>query len=729
MVTNVSAPSRVDRFARAWLEHDSYVYAAFALACAAFASSAFYGYMLLQTKGAWSAPLDDVFIHFDYARSFARGYPFQWTEGNGYSSGNTSLSYPVVLALGYAIGFRGLFLMVWAAVIAHLGVFVFLHQAGKLVDDLAARLDPVGGREHAWIKYLFPPTVLSLGALDWTLWSGMENAWHLGVWGLALGALVHQVRAADARTARHRAWLVGAANALLVATRPESAICAAAFGFFGVYVARRDGHHTKLADSLALLLRAGLPPVLLLVVQALANRAFTGEYAANGAIAKLLLYHPFMDGKERWNTYLDLLRYIVPRLLHHHFAEGPPWGYLPLALALAPLANKRLRPMALFLWVQVVGWLLLISVNMQVRWQNERYAMPAAAWMFLLAAMGLGLLAGGVPTAASASKRALARWTPLRLVGAVALAALYWHHQEPRMRDQIWFFGRASRNIFDQQLTAGYLLERLDVKRVLVGDAGALLYASDRAGIDLIGLGGYHRSPFARSTLNGLGATLEQIERIPVDERPDTMAIYPSWWGDLPIHFGRFLAAVPVVGNVICGGAEKVLYRTDWSALDEYGTPRSASKREVVVDELDLADLVSEKAHAHDLPRPGLGFVKYRVLADPLAPERDLFDAGRIVPPDVTVSMRVRAPRDGGRLLVRLAPDQPSSLRVVLDGAPLGTLDVEPSQGRWVEVGLELPAGLPPEVRLEVTASKGEAVLYHLWTLAPRGVPSATLPE
>ena len=31
----------------------------------------------------WSAPLDDVFIHFDFARAVVRGYPFEWSEGNG----------------------------------------------------------------------------------------------------------------------------------------------------------------------------------------------------------------------------------------------------------------------------------------------------------------------------------------------------------------------------------------------------------------------------------------------------------------------------------------------------------------------------------------------------------------------------------------------------------------------------------------------------------------------
>src|SRR6187549_2984685 len=57
-----------------------------------------------RTLGPWSAPLDDVFIHFDFARSAARGRPFEWSYGNGYSSGGTSLTYPFVLAVGYRLG-------------------------------------------------------------------------------------------------------------------------------------------------------------------------------------------------------------------------------------------------------------------------------------------------------------------------------------------------------------------------------------------------------------------------------------------------------------------------------------------------------------------------------------------------------------------------------------------------------------------------------------------------
>ena len=78
---------------------DPALYALWAAACTILCARAFYLYMLKQTGGEWSAPLDDVFIHFDFARSTARGHPFEWVEGNGYSSGNTSILYPFVLGV------------------------------------------------------------------------------------------------------------------------------------------------------------------------------------------------------------------------------------------------------------------------------------------------------------------------------------------------------------------------------------------------------------------------------------------------------------------------------------------------------------------------------------------------------------------------------------------------------------------------------------------------------
>ena len=132
--------------------------------------------------------------------------------------------------------------------------------------------------------------------------------------------------------------------------------------------------------------------------------------------------------------------------------------------------------------------------------------------------------------------------------------------------------------------------------------------------------------------MHGLGATLELIERMAPRDRPDVMALYPSWWGDLPMWFGRPVFEVPVLGNVICGGAEKVVYRTDWHVLGTGARPRSARPSELIVDEVDVADLVSEREHHYEFSRPDAGFVDMKILPDPADPHKELFDAGRRMP-------------------------------------------------------------------------------------------------
>ena len=360
-------PDFIDRVAGVWPRVDRVLFPIFAGACVLSAALVFYGSLLRQTHGDWSAPLDDVFIHFDYARATARGYPFQWSEGNGFSSGNTSLTYPFVLAVGYLAGFRGMSIMVWAAIVACLSTFGFFLGVARLSEPL--------GR---WAKYLIPPAVLSLGALDWSLFSGMENAFHLGMWALALTAALGVVDAAKKENASVplRGWLAGAAGALLFATRPESVVCVAALGVLAAAAVRRT---SGLRAGFATLARVGLPGAIALVGQAAANRFFTGEWAANGAVAKLGINDPYMPAHDKWAEYGFLLKYVIFRNTEHHFADTPPWGWLVPVVGLVPLLCKRTRSAAILLWVSALGWLVLVAENRQVRWQNERYTMSAVA--------------------------------------------------------------------------------------------------------------------------------------------------------------------------------------------------------------------------------------------------------------------------------------------------------------------------------------------------------------
>ena len=251
-------------------------------------------------------------------------------------------------------------------------------------------------------------------------------------------------------------------------------------------------------------------------------------------------------------------------------------------------------------------------------------------------------------------------------------------------------------------------------RRVLVGDAGALLYASDLPGLDIIGLGGYHDYPFARAGRYGLGSTLELIERMPQGERPDVMAIYPTWWGDLPVLFGRYLFEVPVYGNVICGGASKVVYRAKWDALDRTGHPRSVAPGEDVVSELDVADLMNEREHDYTFPHPSGGWVVFHVLSDPEDTRDDLFDAGRIISHGQRETARVVLPRGGGRLIVRTAATARAKVRASIDDKEIGVLEIKPAE-TWDEPSLVLPQGLPSEATLTLEPIEGEWTDYHAW--------------
>ncbi|HEY2514776.1 MAG TPA: hypothetical protein VGI39_28115, partial [Polyangiaceae bacterium] len=249
------SPREALRALRALLQRlDPTLYALWAAACTIVSARAFYVYLLKQTGGEWSAPLDDVFIHFDFARSTARGHPFEWIDGNGYSSGNTSLSYPFVLALGYVAGFRDLNLMVWAAIVAAASVFATLLAARRLFFD---GKKPGPADEPARIlSFLLPPMLLGVGALDWSFWSGMEVAFFLAVWAVTLVLFYDLVHAEVPRKRRRWAWALGVSSAMLVVTRPEAATTVAIFGVAAVLPRlRRQGAGTTIGE----LLRVGVP--------------------------------------------------------------------------------------------------------------------------------------------------------------------------------------------------------------------------------------------------------------------------------------------------------------------------------------------------------------------------------------------------------------------------------------------------------------------------------------
>src|SRR5690349_17969619 len=72
------------------------------------------GEILYKTSGEPAVPLDDAFIHFQFARSFVERHPLVYTPGTEPVPGATSLLWPLLLSGFYAGGFRDVSL-IWAA--------------------------------------------------------------------------------------------------------------------------------------------------------------------------------------------------------------------------------------------------------------------------------------------------------------------------------------------------------------------------------------------------------------------------------------------------------------------------------------------------------------------------------------------------------------------------------------------------------------------------------------
>jgi hypothetical protein len=713
-------PEGVRRRLRALAPFEPALYAVWAAALTLTCACSFYSSLRLQTAyadlfrdparafeaatsgalGPWSAPLDDVFIHFDFARQAARGHPFEWSPGAGYSSGGTSLLYPLVLVPGFWLGLRGLNLMLWAAITASICVFGALLALRRMFKPLPRAA-----------SYLLPPVLLSVGALDWSLWSGMEVALFVGVWSLAVIAW-DDLRSAAAANGRpsSAAALLGVAGFLMCATRPEG------IGALFVLVCSALWDHRKQPPLrvLALSLLAFAPACALLIAHGIANRILTGESTAAGALVKLEMHHPYLSRQQVIDAWWFHVKYQALRVTQYHFSDISWVGWSAWLIALYPLFVRSTRRAAVVLWLSMLAWVGIVALNGQVRWQNERYTMPAVAWLLTSAALGLG--------AAWFRLRRDARSLVPAALGLLLASVFVWR-QAPRFREQLWFFGRASRNIYDQHVLAGRKLRdqfRPQPSRILVGDAGAIPYVADLPALDIIGLGGFHGLPFARATRQNVAAGIELIERIKPADRPDILAIYPSWWGDFPLWFGRRIDEVPVRGNVICGGASKVLYQPRWESLDRSEQPFSLVAGERRIDGVDMADLVSEGQHGYAFDNGAIGHVLMKLLANPALPREDLWDAGRIVPPGVRQSFTLSGldPARRVTLIVRAAPTEDVDLSLEAD--PNITVEARlPRTDGWLEQRIELGKPGVSQLAIRLEAKRAELVLFHVWAVQP----------
>ena len=308
-------------------------------------------------------PLDDTYIHFQYAQQFARGEPMVYNPGDGATSGGTSLLYPPLLAFGYRLGFDGWDLSYWALAVgslSFLGATWLVYQIG-LANPLEGETEGISSKTSPYALAMAWAFAVS-GPFVWASFSGMETAWFVLV-VLLLFWSVQRVRPG---------WAV-VAGLLTTLTRPEG-VALSALGMLVLALRISWQGDWRMRSRRAIMLAF---PVFAAGVQPLINLLATGDTASSGMQAKSILYNTGSPFSSRLVMILEFYARIWRELLSGY---SPDYGTFTSPL----LANVALAGLLLGVWLA---------------WRNKRVnvAVLALVWVVVLTAgvlnAGYGILA------------------------------------------------------------------------------------------------------------------------------------------------------------------------------------------------------------------------------------------------------------------------------------------------------------------------------------------------
>ncbi|HEV8578474.1 MAG TPA: hypothetical protein VGX68_05270 [Thermoanaerobaculia bacterium] len=489
-----------------------------------------------RLRGGLGFPLDDSWIHLQFARSLAHGAGLSYNPGE-LVTGSTAPLWTALLALLFPLPGN---VILWAKL---LGILLYL--AG--VDAtwrLARELELSRG-----LAILAAGLTLGTSWLVWSALSAMEVPLFvlLSLWGMILHL---RERGRPGRPPLSFACLAVAALA-----RPEGvlllllAVLDRVLAFDGA-----DGTlHWRRPAAGALLKGAAL---------------------AACALAGPLVFYTWAGGSVLPTTYaakgggeLRLLpdfRYLANVL--GIFFRPQPWATLLAGAGAASLAGRlgtgRDRGLLPALWLLglPLAYSLLTPGPTKMLGNFGRYYFPLFPVLAVLAMVGIE------PAVLSLASRVRSRGTRVLLAAAAAAVIL-----APTLVNLVQgerFYVQNVANVEESDVAiARWLAGRLPAEAVLaVNDIGAIKYLLPNRIIDLASIatpeiGGEVRRA-VRSGMTWNDALLAALIR----RRPDYVVIFPAWFPDLardprfrPVH------VLTIPENITMGGDEIVVYETPWT--------------------------------------------------------------------------------------------------------------------------------------------------------------------
>lgn len=473
-------------------------------------------------------PLDDAWIHQDFARTLAQHGVFAYAPDQS-GAGSTSPLWVLLLAPAQAVpGSAPLWLVIaWADALGILALFGLAWATSALAESWLADVDE---RLRVLGSLAAGLAVIAEWHLTWAALSGMETLLFVFLSVLLLVGVDHSW---------HPAWL-GLLAALLTAIRPEGMVLAV---LVAAALALRSG--TRLAPDF----QRWRPVLVFLGVYALGIvPLLTLNEAASGHLLPSTFYAK--------GAYYALDTGELARLTSYALGVLGFWGSSPLVALGLPgtvyalwLARRDVRQGTQ--WLALAWAMALIGVyaiHLPVVYQNGRYLMPV-----LPVLLGLGVT-GSLRVASVGGYRVL---PGVLLALALSMAALSLARGGGIYRANVHY-------INDYQVETALWLRANTAPDALVAthDIGAIGYFSDRRVIDLGGL----TQPEIVPLLGDQQALVTYLQRA----RVDYVVMFPDWFPPPRV----LLAAVaqnevhrahdPAIAAI--GGSDFVTYKTGWGA-------------------------------------------------------------------------------------------------------------------------------------------------------------------
>jgi hypothetical protein len=479
------------------------------------------------TGGALGAPLDDVWIHFQFARNISQGDGFSYNPGEP-TPGSTAPLWTLILAgvgllsadfMELALGLSAFFLLlsVWLT-------YGFVNWVTRSI----------------WAAFLAGLGLAFSGRMLWAGLAGMETT--------AFAALSLAAIWAYSRWGLY--WFPALLFGLAGQLRPEGH---ALFALVLVdaswvwWIENRDTEGGKLRSLGGQFLLPVVLYALIATPYTVFSLATTGQPLPNTFYAKVGSQHLFS-----WRTLRETAAW--------HWQDNPV-SLILILFGLLPLwRQSRLS----VLWL--LGLPLFTAVIIDFTWHHGRYTMPLIPLQMAAAATGAHWIVGKLVARSDTSRSSwLGKLLPLSFI-LLLLSGGVW-----RLNQWATMLGNNTREVQDIDVALGkWLVENSDADSLIaVDDIGAIAFISGRRIVDMNGLVSPEMWPATRAE-EGLQRS-QIMTRILSEAQPDLMAAFPLWRWDIANNeaVSRPLYQVQTDTHTIIFQQDAYVYEMAWPYVSD----------------------------------------------------------------------------------------------------------------------------------------------------------------